>query len=229
VSNEQKKERMNYTAGYVLAGGRSSRFGVDKARAVLGNQTMLERMALLLSGVTNSVRVIAAEEKTYSDFRISFVKDIWPGEGPLGGIVTALLQSEIADSAGGSQLPHSKDGGRAAEWNLIVSCDMPFLTSEWLRFLVERALQSDAQAVVARSAHGIEPLCACWRTDVMDVLQPAFEGGMRRVTDGLKLLRTEVLDESAWKRFDSGGRLFWNMNTREDYEEARRILESEKS
>ena len=56
----------------------------------------------------------------------------------------------------------------------------------------------------------------------------AFEDGVRKVTDGMKRLEMEVLDEAEWKRFDNAGRLFWNMNTQADYEEARRILETEK-
>lgn len=175
---------------------------------------MLQRIGGVLREVASPVAVIAAEESTYANNGIPFVKDTWPGEGPLGGIVTALRTIASANPA--------------IHWNLVVSCDMPFLTQDWLAFLIEYAQKSDTQAVVARSAHGVEPLCACWRTDVVSLLQPAFEGGMRRVNDGLKLLRTEVLDEAVWKRFDSDGRLFWNMNTREDYEEARRILESQK-
>ena len=50
---------------------------------------------------------------------------------------------------------------------------------------------------------------------------------MRKVTEGMRLLKMEIVDESGWTRFDSAGRLFWNMNTPADYEEARRILESE--
>jgi hypothetical protein len=52
---------------------------------------------------------------------------------------------------------------------------------------------------------------------------------MRRVNDALKLLHAEVLDEAHWKRFDSAGRLFWNMNTAEDYQEAQRILDWERT
>jgi len=46
------------------------------------------------------------------------------------------------------------------------------------------------------------------------------------VTQGISLLRAEVLDERYWKRFDSAGRLFWNMNTAADYADARRIVEA---
>jgi molybdopterin-guanine dinucleotide biosynthesis protein A len=83
--------------------------------------------------------------------------------------------------------------------------------------------------VVPHSAYGPEPLCACWRTDAAETLRTAFESGVRKVTDGIALLRSEVLDESAWKRFDSAGRLFWNMNTAADFEEARRVWETERA
>jgi hypothetical protein len=46
------------------------------------------------------------------------------------------------------------------------------------------------------------------------------------VTDGVALLRSEVLDQRDWKRFDSAGRLLWNMNTAADYEQARRMVEA---
>jgi hypothetical protein len=59
-------------------------------------------------------------------------------------------------------------------------------------------------------------------------LRSGFEHGVRKVTEGIALLRAEVLDEADWKRFDSAGLLFWNMNTAADFEEARRILEAER-
>lgn len=159
-------------------------------------------------------KVIGAEGK-YHTIRTLCIEDRWPGEGPLGGIVTALL--------------HRQEDEPGCSWNLIVSCDMPFLTAESLRFLAQRATASDAQIVLAQSAKGPEPMCACWRTDAVGVLQEAFERGVRKVTDGIALLKAEVLDEGVWKRFDNSGRLFWNMNTLQDYEEARRILEAEES
>ncbi len=54
----------------------------------------------------------------------------------------------------------------------------------------------------------------------------AFEAGTRKVTEALKQLHVEVLDEKDWKRFDTNGRLFWNMNTAADYQEALRVFSS---
>jgi molybdenum cofactor guanylyltransferase len=198
-------------AAYVLAGGGSTRFGRDKALVEFAGKPMLARMIEVLRRTSKDVRIVAAPGK-YAEFETEVVEDRWPGEGPLGGIVTALLET------------HQREA--ACEWNLMVSCDMPFLTAEWLNFLVERAAKSDAQVVVPHSAHGPEPLCACWRTDAVSTLQAAFERDVRKVTQGIALLDAEVLDERDWKRFDSAGRLFWNMNTAADYEEARRIVET---
>jgi molybdenum cofactor guanylyltransferase len=194
-----------------LVGGGSTRFGRDKALVEIGGRTMLARMIELMQSATEKVRLVALPGK-YDAYDAEIVADQWPGEGPLGGIITAL------EDAAKKPLK--------SEWNLMVSCDMPFLTRDWLAYLVARALASEAQVLLPHSASGPEPLCACYRTDAAAALREAFEGGVRKVTEGLKQVRAEVLDEKDWKRFDSAGRLFWNMNTAADYEEARRVLEA---
>jgi molybdopterin-guanine dinucleotide biosynthesis protein A len=207
-------------AGFVTAGGRSSRFGQDKALVKLGGEVVLARMCRIVSEATGSATIIADRQRPYAGFGVPVIEDLWPGEGPLGGIITALLHSHEPAFEGARQSVPAA----AENWNLIVSCDMPFLTSEWLKYLCYFALASNAKAIVPQSQYGREPLCACWRISAAAELQTAFEGGMRRVNDALKLLNAEVLDGSHWKRFDSAGRLFWNMNTPADHAEAERIL-----
>ena len=178
----------------------------------IADEVLLARLCLVMRGVTPSVMIIGSREK-YAAFGADCVSDRWPGEGPLGGIITALLAT-------------SEMGG---EWNIVIGCDMPFLTRAWLTYMIRRALASEAEVVVPRSTHGLEPLCACWRTIASVKLQRAFESGIRKVTEGMKHLEMEVLDETHWKRFDIADRLFWNMNTPGDYEEAKRILEAERA
>ena len=196
--------------GYVQAGGASRRFGRDKALVGFGGRTMLAQTTGLLASVCGEVIIVAAEGQ-YPDVLVPLLADRWPGQGPLGGILTALQSSALR--------------GTESIWNLIVSCDMPFLTRDWLEFLCQRAERSAAQVAVAESANGLEPLCACWKTTSMPSVQAAFDSGVRKVSDAMKRLPMEVLDVSVWKRFDTKGRLFWNINTPADYEEAKRILE----
>ena len=198
--------------GYVMAGGASARFGFDKARAELNGKAMLVRMCRLVREAVGSVSVVAPSGR-YSEFGERVVDDRWPGQGPLGGIITALMDARTQD--------------HEHMWCLIVGCDMPFLTGEWLKYLSERALASSAAIVSPQSSVGLEPLCACWHTSATGKLQYAFEDGIRKVTEAMKRVSMEVVDEKDWARFDENGRLFWNMNTPAEYEEARRILESE--
>jgi molybdopterin-guanine dinucleotide biosynthesis protein A len=200
-------------AGYILTGGASSRFGRDKALAEIGGLTMAARMVLLFRKLSVPGIWFVGEPTKYGHLGTDCLADLWPGEGPLGGILTGLQNTDGLSRS------------TTADYNLIASCDMPFLNEGWIEELVGRAFESDAQVVVAKSATGLEPLCAVWRTDALQVVQRAFDSGVRKVTEAMKQLPMEVLDESVWKRFDTHNRLFWNMNTPEDYEEARRILE----
>jgi molybdenum cofactor guanylyltransferase len=207
----EKANSRSDVLGYVLAGGASSRFGRDKALVRFGEAPLLQQIVDLAQSCTSTVTVVAGGQK-YGELgrELEIIEDRWPGEGPLGGIITALENTAAIDP------------GR--RWNLILSCDMPFLTREWLQFLVDRARAgaAETQVILPHSAHGPEPLCACYRTDAAGALKSVFDRGVRKVTEALKQVRTEVLDESAWNRFDSAGRLFWNMNTPADFEEAQR-------
>ena len=207
--------------GFVQAGGGSTRFGADKALVQFEGKTLLARTVELVASVCGETKIVAPLGK-YSDARVPILADQWPGQGPLGGIVTALqhIDERLGISVGAQAEDHAN-----RSYALILSCDMPFLRREWLVNLCDRAAKSNAQVIVPQSENGLEPLCACWRTDAASTIQTAFDAGVRKVTEAMKRLPMEVLDESAWKRFDTDGRLFWNMNTPADYEEACRVFE----
>jgi molybdenum cofactor guanylyltransferase len=209
MSAEKSERRVG---AYVLAGGGSTRFGRDKALVEFAGKAMLARMVELMRSLDEDVKIVAQPGK-YIDFGAEIVEDHWPGEGPLGGIITALI--------------HAQQNHVAHDWNFVVSCDMPFLTTDWMRYLGERAVKSTAQVVLPRSTNGPEPLCAVWRTDAEAAIRDLFDKGVRKVTAAIANLKSEVLDEADWKRFDCAGRLFWNVNTVADYEEARRIVETQ--
>jgi len=191
-------------AAFVLAGGESSRMGRSKAALEVDGAPMLVRTARLVESVTGAATVIGGLNDGPS-FGLSVIADDWPGAGPLGGIATALRAT-------------------AAPWNLIVACDLPYLTKAWLEFLVARALASQADAVVPTTTRGAEPLCAVYHQRCEPAIRAALERGVRKVTDGLKDVLVELIDPFEWKAFDSEGLLFKNMNTPEDYEEARAKL-----
>ncbi|HEY6905348.1 MAG TPA: molybdenum cofactor guanylyltransferase [Candidatus Acidoferrales bacterium] len=192
--------------GFILAGGGSSRMKRDKALLEVGGVPLLVRTARLLEPIVGAPSVVG-DPATYESFALPVIADDWPGAGPLGGIATALRAS-------------------TARWNLVVACDLPYLTREWLCFLLARAVASTADAVLPMNTLGAEPLCAMYHKRGEPAIRAALESGIRKVTDGLQHLRVETIPPAEWKAFDSEGLLFKNMNLPRDYQEAAARLDA---
>jgi len=191
--------------------------GRPKALLVLGGQTVIERQIRLLGGVARSVRVVGWPAG------IPFPKlppglrrvTCWPDElsdrGPLGGIYTGLKRSHT-------------------EYNLFLSCDMPFIDAEFLRFLCQRAIASHADVTVPESRERrLNPVCAVYRRRVLDVIRDSLNSGENKITRFFPRVRCEVIP---WRDISCAGfapKIFDNMNTLQDYAEARKALSSELS
>ena len=197
---------MSDVAGFVLAGGASSRMGRAKALLEIGGEPLLVRTMRLVESVAGPATVIGNSD-AYRSLGLRLIDDDLPGGGPLGAIATALRASK-------------------APWNLVVACDLPYLTREWLDYLVRRAIASQADAVLPMNTLGAEPLCAAYHKRGETAIRGALAAGVRKVTDGLKDLRVEVIEAAEWKAFDSDALLFKNMNSPEDYEEAKARLDA---
>jgi len=195
--------------GFILAGGESSRMGRDKALLEIDGVPMILRATRLMESVAGN-SVIIGDSVRLEGLDLRIVADDFPGAGPLGGIATALRTS-------------------ITEWNLVIACDLPYLTGEWLEFLVTRACGSEADAVLPMNERGAEPLCAMYRKPAEAAIRRALDHGTRKVTDGLAGVPTEFIEPGEWKGFDSGGLLFKNMNSPADYEEARARLDGRAS
>jgi molybdenum cofactor guanylyltransferase len=156
--------------GFVLAGGRSTRMGRDKALLAWRGGALLAAVARQLAPVVEGVTIIGSPA-LYGGLGYEVVPDLTPGLGPLGGIETALSLER-------------------AEWNLIVACDMPNLTTATLGQLVELASTSDADCVLPLSAgERAEPLCAVYRRSCLRVIRQALAADDRKVTNALKKLQ----------------------------------------
>jgi molybdenum cofactor guanylyltransferase len=198
-------ETAKQIAGFILAGGGSSRMGRDKALLELDGVPLVMRTAKLVESVSGAPAAIIGAPDVYGSLGFRVIGDDFPGTGPLGGLATALRASSAA-------------------WNLIVACDLPYLTREWLEYLIGRAVASKADAVVPMNELGAEPLCAMYNKSCERAIWAALDRGTRKVTDGLAGVRVESIERSAWKAFDSEGYLFKNMNSPADYEEAKTRL-----
>lgn len=199
--------RFFQVAGYILAGGDSSRMGRDKGSLEIGGMPLVARTAQLLGPLVSKrtgVTVIGPPER-YEKVGLPVVPDDRPGLGPLGGIATALRLSPCP-------------------WSLIVGCDLPYLTLEWLAYLMGRGIASKADIVVPEGPNGPEPLCAMYHKRCEPFFITALARGKRKVIEAYVGREVELVLPQEWQPFDPEGLLFRNMNAPPDFAEAQARL-----
>src|SRR5664280_3682185 len=141
---------------FILAGGRSSRMGTDKALLPLGRQTLLERALHTAAMVANTV-FIAGPRERYARYG-NVVEDVFPDCGPLGGIHAALWVTQT-------------------ELNLMLSVDTPLMGPDFLAWLLEQARASSELIVVPEALGGLQPLGAVYRRPLRAVAEQALKRG----------------------------------------------------
>lgn len=197
------RHRFSAVTGFVLAGGASRRMGQPKEVLVLAGETMLERQIRLLRAVSSFVAILGSP-KCSPGLDVPVFPDEMPGRGPLGGIYTGLLRTR-------------------SEFNLFLSCDLPFMEVRFLQYLCRRGLESPAGVTVPESReHGYETLCALYRRRALWAVRASLAAGENKVSSFFPRVRCQVLP---WREIARAGfptRIFDNMNTREDYEAVRR-------
>jgi molybdopterin-guanine dinucleotide biosynthesis protein A len=169
--------------------------GRDKALLPFHNGTMAAAVASKVEQAAGSATLVGSDP-AHALLGYAFVPDAWPGEGPLGAIVSVLGRTE-------------------AEANLIVACDMPGLTVAFLERLMgamEAAVTRPDVIVAAGPTGQLEPLCAVWRPSARARVERAFTVGERSVMAVLtgKAVRVETLETSE-------ALYFQNVNTPEDW------------
>jgi molybdopterin-guanine dinucleotide biosynthesis protein A len=191
--------------GAILAGGRSSRLGTNKALVTLGGRPIIRRVLSALTTALPEVMIIAADPVAYADLGVPVLPDRVAGAGPLGGLYTALIES---------RLPHV----------FCIACDMPFAHPAVIAALAARAAEADV--VVPESADGLEPLHAVYAQGCLPALAALLASGERRVAALFELERVRVcrVPAAALLALDPSGRAFDNVNTPEELGRARAHL-----
>ena len=160
-------------SGFVLAGGASSRMGRDKALLAYRDTTLVEHVARAVLEAVGSVAVIGDPER-YGGMGYPVYPDQVPACGPLGGIYTALSVS-------------------ATDWNMVVACDMPAISAQFLRVLIAEEAKPGHNSVMAMGPRGEpEPLCAVYHRDCLPALTRAIRDNRFKMRDLVGELQTEL-------------------------------------
>lgn len=203
---------------FVLAGGRSTRMGRDKALLDLDGHPLIDHALAKLRALGFSPR-IAGSRPDLASFA-EFVPDNYPQQGPLGGIEAALAAS-------------------GAEQNLFLPIDLPRLPLEFLRWMMERAQHTNALATVPRGQGLPQPLCAIYSRMMLPHAQAALAEGDAKVMRAVERaaaatgLRIDSFDAESiagsqlWEQPLRVHSWFQNLNSPQDFqaalEQSRRI------
>jgi molybdenum cofactor guanylyltransferase len=200
LAKTEKRTAKRGFSGFVLAGGRSSRMGADKALLSLGGENLLQRAVFMVSSVSERTYIVGPKQR-YASFG-EVVEDIYPGCGPLGGIHAALTAT-------------------ATELNLILSVDMPLMTTAFLQWLVDMARVDESQIVVPQAAGGLQPLCATYRRALAKVAETALLAGEYKIGRLFERVPTRILNEREILAAGFSSDIFRNINTPEEYAQCR--------
>ena len=182
----------------LLAGGRSRRMGRTKAVIEVGGRRMIDRVLdAALDAGCDPVVVVGGDSDELAPLAVPLLADRYPGEGPLGGVITAL-EAAPTGIAGRS---HGV---------LVLPCDTPLVTAEALAPLIERWREDPGvDVVLARSDGGREPMCAIWSTAALAPARRRFDAGERtlhRVLDELRCNEVTI-DATALRNVNAPGDL----------------------
>jgi len=179
----------------VLAGGRSSRLGRNKALLPLHGKTVIEKIVQEARHCTRAITIITNSSEDYAHLGYPCRSDVMPGGGPLSGIHAALTHCDT-------------------EYVLVVSCDIPMVTRKVFETLISALPGYD---IVLYKHNHFEPLCAVYRQTCLPALEDLLAHGEYRIIDLFPALRVKVL------RTGSDG-VFKNINTDADYKSVRKAV-----
>ena len=155
--------------GIVLAGGKSSRFGEDKALACVDGLTMIERTVNLLYSLGLDPVVITNETQDYSFLKCRIERDLIPNQGPMGGLYTACCLFEHLSL-------------------VVLTCDMPNLTPESLKMLLDRHDKTYRATLFKAKGNCFQPFPGVYEPSLIDPIKKVLEAGDLSMQDFLRQL-----------------------------------------
>jgi molybdopterin-guanine dinucleotide biosynthesis protein A len=194
---------------FILSGGKSSRIGRNKSLLEIDGKPLIQRLTELLDSIFPEVLISSNEPELYDFLGKKIVKDIYPGRGPLSGIHSALSTT-------------------VSEKNFIIGCDLPFISIELINYLT--SYQSDVQILLLRADERVQPLCGIYSKSILQEVEKLL---VESANPELKLkgsifelmsrVQTEIIDVTKSNFYHPD--LFFNVNTPEDFNYAKSIIE----
>ncbi|MBK6329677.1 MAG: molybdenum cofactor guanylyltransferase [Bacteroidetes bacterium] len=181
---------------YLLAGGESSRMGLDKGLIELHGKPIIGYIIDAVKQLTNDITIITSNDN-YKQFKLPIIEDVYKNMGPASGIDTALHDAKN-------------------EWVFITSCDMPFVDAMSIKHLV--TLCQHHEITLAKNKHQIEPMFACYKKSCKDKWRSMLLQNNYKLSDFINQFDTNFVHADEFLGVNP--RLFLNINTPLDLQKA---------
>lgn len=181
----------------ILAGGKSSRMGYNKAFLKLKGKTFIERQINLLREMFDEILISANTPSEYEYLNLPVFKDIYPDKGPLCGIYTSLINS-------------------SSLYTFMLACDMPFVEIGLIKHL--KGFTRDYDVVVPKSERGLEPLHAFYSKNCIDPIKKELDSNNLRIISFFPHVKVKIIELESLTSPDSLKDSIKNLNTRDEYE-----------
>lgn len=168
-----------------------------------GNLTIVDTMICSLKALFDEILIVTNRPSLYERFEATVVEDLIKNKGALGGILSGLCFS-------------------TSHLNFVVGCDMPFINSELVNYMLHKPQNYD---VVIPAIDGkMETLFARYSKRALPTIFSHLLNGELRIQDILEKLLVLKINSQEIERFDAEHRSFFNLNTPGDLRKARKLL-----
>jgi len=189
----------------ILAGGKSSRLGRNKALQAIGGKSLIQWVIDRVAILSTEIIIATARGESIpcsSAARIKTVADIYPGKGPLVGIHSGLVASSSSRA-------------------IVVGCDTPFLSVRLLEYMAQTPATFDV--VVPRIKDKVEPLCAVYSKNCVAPIRELMNQDEHKIVELFPMVRVRYIEEEEIDSFDPEHLSFFNINSQDDLDRARRL------
>lgn len=193
----------------ILAGGKSSRMGENKAFMEIAGVRVIDRLVNTFSPISEEVIMIVNQPENYLSLHgVKKLVDIetFRGNGPLAGIYTGLLAAKT-------------------DYCFVVACDMPFASGVLSQWLIEECEWGDKDAAIPRHNGRIHPLFGAYHTRISQQICNNLTAGERKMETLINSIHARIVETSdSPAHFQANwDNVLWNMNTRSDFERAQQL------
>lgn len=183
--------------GVILAGGQSSRFGSNKALALLHGKSLIQHVTDTVTSIFNDCLLVTNTPEEYDFLNIPMIRDRYQDMGPLAGIHAALRHT-------------------GKSWIFVVGCDMPLVMPDLVTFLCSCCTHEDCEAVIPWLEKGAEPLCGLYHKSALARIEQYLQSGKAQVKEILENLAVRKIKEQELLQVIDDLQVFYNVNREHD-------------